>query len=106
MLVMGDALAMTLLESRGFTEEDFSRFHPGGSLGRALLTKVADIMRTGDELATAPLKATVHDALTAMSRARSGAVSSQLMMARWQEFSPTVTLLVAFKTTRISVLNW
>jgi len=63
MLVMGDALAMTLLESRGFTEEDFSRFHPGGSLGRALLTKVADIMRTGDELATAPLKATVHDAL-------------------------------------------
>ena len=73
MLVMGDALAMTLLESRGFTEEDFSRFHPGGSLGRALLTKVADIMRTGDDLATAPLQATVHDALTAMSRARSGA---------------------------------
>ena len=73
MLVMGDALAMTLLESRGFTEDDFSRFHPGGSLGRSLLTKVADIMRTGNDLATAPLQATVHDALTAMSRARSGA---------------------------------
>src|SRR5690606_10570076 len=46
MLVMGDALAMVLLEARGFTEEDFARFHPGGSLGRALLTRVSDIMRT------------------------------------------------------------
>jgi len=73
MLVMGDALAMTLLETRGFTEEDFSRFHPGGSLGRALLTKVSDIMRSGDALATVSLEATVHDALTAMSKAHSGA---------------------------------
>ena len=47
MLVMGDALAMVLLEARGFTEEDFARYHPGGSLGRALLTKVSDIMRHG-----------------------------------------------------------
>lgn len=73
MLVMGDALAMALLESRGFTEEDFSRFHPGGSLGRALLTKVSDIMRSGDALACIPPSATVHDALEAMSAARSGA---------------------------------
>lgn len=73
MLVMGDALAMALLEARGFTEADFSRFHPGGSLGRALLTKVADIMRTGKELATVGSEASVQDALTAMSNARSGA---------------------------------
>lgn len=73
MLVMGDALAMALLEARGFTEADFSRFHPGGSLGRALLTKVADIMRSGDALATVTPDSTVHDALTAMSQARSGA---------------------------------
>jgi len=73
MLVMGDALAMVLLETRGFTEEDFARFHPGGSLGRALLTKVADIMRSGDAVATAGESATVRDALFAMTRARTGA---------------------------------
>jgi arabinose-5-phosphate isomerase len=73
MLVMGDAVAMALLEARGFTEEDFARYHPGGALGRALLTKVSDIMRTGDALAKIPLDATVNDALVAMTRARSGA---------------------------------
>ena len=73
MLVMGDALAMALLESRGFSEQDFSRFHPGGSLGRALLTKVSDIMRSEDALASVSPEATVHDALAAMSKARSGA---------------------------------
>ena len=73
MLVMGDALAMALLESRGFTDQDFSRFHPGGSLGRALLTKVSDIMRSGSDLASVSHQATVHDALSAMSQARSGA---------------------------------
>jgi arabinose-5-phosphate isomerase len=73
MLVMGDALAMVLLEARGFTEEDFARFHPGGALGRALLTKVADIMRSGESLATVPAGVTVRDALAAMNRARAGA---------------------------------
>jgi len=73
MLVMGDALAMVLLKSRGFTEKDFSKFHPGGSLGRALLTKVSDIMRSDDALATIPSSATVQDALSAMSQARTGA---------------------------------
>jgi arabinose-5-phosphate isomerase len=73
MLVMGDAVAMALLEARGFTEEDFARYHPGGALGRALLTKVADIMRSGDALAKIPLDSTVNDALVAMTRARSGA---------------------------------
>ncbi|NNM30278.1 MAG: CBS domain-containing protein, partial [Akkermansiaceae bacterium] len=73
MLVMGDALAMVLLETRGFTEEDFAKFHPGGSLGRALLTKVSDIMRSGEHLATVPPEASVHAAIAAMSKARSGA---------------------------------
>lgn len=73
MLVMGDALAMVLLESRGFTEEQFARFHPGGALGRALLTRVSDIMRKGEQLAAVPNGATVRDALVAMSTARAGA---------------------------------
>ncbi len=73
MLVMGDALAMALLDARGFTEEDFARYHPGGALGRALLTKVADIMRSGDSFAVVTLTATVSEALIAMTKARSGA---------------------------------
>ena len=73
MLVMGDALAMALLESRGFTEEQFARFHPGGALGRALLTRVADIMRADESLAKVVENASVVDALAAMSAARSGA---------------------------------
>jgi arabinose-5-phosphate isomerase len=73
MLVMGDALAMVLLETRGFTGEDFAKFHPGGALGRALLTKVADIMRRDDHVASIRPTATVTDAITAMSRARAGA---------------------------------
>jgi arabinose-5-phosphate isomerase len=73
MLVMGDALAMVLLESRGFTEADFARFHPGGSLGRALLTRVSDIMRGGAELPTVLEEADVFSALDAMNRVRAGA---------------------------------
>ncbi|PCI70601.1 MAG: D-arabinose 5-phosphate isomerase [Piscirickettsiaceae bacterium] len=51
-LVMGDALAIALLEARGFTEEDFALSHPGGSLGRRLLLHVSDIMHTGDDIPT------------------------------------------------------
>ena len=73
MLVMGDALAMVLLESRGFTEEDFARFHPGGSLGRALLTRVSDIMRADTALPTVAEDGNVFAALDSMNRARAGA---------------------------------
>lgn len=73
MLVMGDVLAMVLLESRGFTEADFARFHPGGSLGRALLTRVSDIMRADSALATVAEGADVFAALDSMNRARAGA---------------------------------
>lgn len=72
-LAMGDALAMVLLDNRGFTEEDFARFHPGGSLGKALLTTVGDIMRTDDALAIITPQDSVLDAIAAMSKARTGA---------------------------------
>jgi arabinose-5-phosphate isomerase len=73
MLAMGDALAMVLLEARGFTGEDFARYHPGGALGRALLTRVSDIMRTDSSLPTVGEDADVFAALDAMNRARAGA---------------------------------
>ncbi len=71
MLVMGDALAMALLEAREFTKEDFARSHPGGSLGRALLTRISDIMRK--EFASLPETATMGECIIAMTAARAGA---------------------------------
>lgn len=72
MLVMGDALAMALVEARHFTARDFAKRHPGGSLGRALLTKVSDIMRRGEEMAILPETASVNDCLKAMTTAHTG----------------------------------
>ncbi|MDE0569341.1 MAG: KpsF/GutQ family sugar-phosphate isomerase [Verrucomicrobiales bacterium] len=73
MLVLGDALAMTLLESRGFVKEDFAKLHPGGSLGKTLLTKVSDIMRIGDKFCTLAPETKLKSTLEEMIRARSGA---------------------------------
>ncbi len=73
MLVMGDALAMVLLEARGFSEDDFARYHPGGSLGRALLLRVGDVMRREEKLPTVGIAAKVIDAVAEMNRSRSGA---------------------------------
>ena len=73
MMVMGDALAMVLLESRGFSENDFARYHPGGSLGRALFLKVGDVMRRDDEMPTVDVSARVIDAVNAMNLSRAGA---------------------------------
>ncbi len=73
MLVLCDALAMVLLEARGFQQEDFARLHPGGSLGRALLTRVSDVMRCGAQMAVVSPATPVREALEAMTRARSGA---------------------------------
>jgi arabinose-5-phosphate isomerase len=67
-LAMGDALAVAVLEARGFTEEDFARSHPGGSLGRRLLLHVEDVMRTGDQLPTVSPAASLRDGLLEMSR--------------------------------------
>ena len=73
MLVLCDALAMVLLEARGLSHDDFAKYHPNGSLGRALLTKVSDVMRHGDALARITPQTSVGDALKAMTKARSGA---------------------------------
>ncbi len=66
-LVMGDALAIALLEARGFTAEDFAFSHPGGTLGRKLLLKVADIMRSGDEIPAVAPDTLLSDALLEIS---------------------------------------
>jgi arabinose-5-phosphate isomerase len=73
MLALTDALAMVLLEKRGFQPEDFAELHPGGSLGKYLLTRVADIMRKEDEVAKVSPEDTVQDSILAMVKSRSGA---------------------------------
>lgn len=71
-LVMGDALAVALLEARGFTAKDFALSHPGGALGRKLLLRVNDIMHTGDEIPHVGLQATLRDALLEITRKNLG----------------------------------
>ncbi len=75
MLVLGDALAMAVLRARGFRRQDFAARHPSGAIGRALLLRVADIMRTGERNAVAPADLTVKEALLVMTRAKAGSVS-------------------------------
>ena len=75
MLVMGDALAMAVLQARGFKARDFARLHPAGAIGRAMLLQVRDIMRAGPRNAVVPETETVKHALLVMTRARSGSVS-------------------------------
>jgi len=75
MLVMGDALAMAVLQARGFKQKDYARLHPSGAIGRAMLLKVGDIMRTGNRNAIAGEDLTVKEALMVMTRAKSGSLS-------------------------------
>jgi arabinose-5-phosphate isomerase len=75
MLVMGDALAMTVLQARGFKQKDYARLHPSGAIGRAMLLKVGDIMRSGNRNAVAGESLTVKEALLLMTRAKSGSLS-------------------------------
>ena len=74
-LALGDAVAMVLLERRGFTREDFARLHPAGNLGTALVLKVRDIMRTGDRLPVMPETGTVQDAILGMTQAKAGCIA-------------------------------
>lgn len=67
-LAMGDALAVSVLEARGFTAQDFARSHPGGALGRKLLLHVEDLMRTGDAIPRVAPEAPLRDGLLEMSR--------------------------------------
>lgn len=71
-LAFGDALAIALLDARGFGPEDFARSHPGGALGRRLLTRVADVMRTGADLPSVPVDSALSTALMEMSAKRMG----------------------------------
>jgi arabinose-5-phosphate isomerase len=71
-LALGDALALALLEARGFNADDFARAHPGGPLGRKLLVRVADVMHQGEALPKVPLGATLSQALLEMSNKRLG----------------------------------
>jgi arabinose-5-phosphate isomerase len=73
MLALGDALAMVLLEARGFNKEDFAKFHPGGMIGRSMLTRVHQIMRPREAMAIVSTDAPVRDVLKAMTGVRAGA---------------------------------
>jgi len=66
-LALGDALALTLLDARGFSVEDFARSHPGGSLGRKLFTHVRDVMRSGPDVPSVAVTASLADAVVEMS---------------------------------------
>jgi arabinose-5-phosphate isomerase len=71
-MALGDALAVAVLDARGFGPDDFARSHPGGALGRRLLTYVRDVMRVGDEVPVVPLDATLSDALFQITDKRMG----------------------------------
>jgi arabinose-5-phosphate isomerase len=71
-LALGDALAVALLDARGFSADDFARSHPGGALGRRLLTHVSDVMRSGADLPAVPEDASFKQALLEISRGRMG----------------------------------
>jgi arabinose-5-phosphate isomerase len=75
MLVMGDALAMAVLQARGFKQKDYAKRHPSGAIGRAMLLKVGDIMRTGNRNAVANENLPVKEALLVMTQAKSGSLS-------------------------------
>jgi arabinose-5-phosphate isomerase len=72
-LAFGDALALAVMEARRFTREDYALFHPGGALGRKLLLRVRDVMRSGSEMAVVDASVTLRDTLFAITRAGAGA---------------------------------
>lgn len=74
-LVMGDALAMAVLAARGFTQKDFAKYHPSGAIGRAMLLRIGDIMRTGSRNAVAAETLAVKEALLVMTHAKSGSLA-------------------------------
>ncbi|MDW8343103.1 MAG: KpsF/GutQ family sugar-phosphate isomerase [Verrucomicrobiae bacterium] len=75
MLVLGDALAMCVLEARGFKKSDYAKLHPAGAIGRTLLLQIRDIMRRGDRNPVVEQHRTVKDALLIMTRAKAGCAS-------------------------------
>ena len=74
-LVLGDALAMAILQARGFKQKDFAKYHPSGAIGRAMLLKVGEIMRSGERNAIASENLSVKEALLVMTHAKSGSLA-------------------------------
>ncbi len=74
-MALGDALALCVMRLRRFTPDDYALYHPGGSLGRRLLLRAADLMRSGDQLAIVPLGATLKETLFAITHAHAGAAA-------------------------------
>src|SRR4029077_13970440 len=73
MLALGDALAMVLLEARGFNKEDFAKFHPGGIIGRSMLMRVHQVMRPREAMAIVATDTPIREVLKAMTSVRAGA---------------------------------
>jgi arabinose-5-phosphate isomerase len=73
MLALGDAIAMVLLEARGFNKEDFAKFHPAGMVGRSLLMRVHQVMRPRESIAVVATDAPIREVLKAMTSVRAGA---------------------------------
>lgn len=72
MLALSDALAIAVMDRRGFSQQDFARFHPSGTLGRRLLLRVSDVMRAGEELAVCTVDTSVMDVMRAITKAGAG----------------------------------
>ena len=71
-IALGDALALCAMQARNFTADDYALYHPGGSLGRRLLLRTSDLMRTGDQMAVVPTGATLKDVMFAITQAHAG----------------------------------
>jgi arabinose-5-phosphate isomerase len=100
-LALGDALAVALLDAKGFGAEDFARSHPGGSLGRRLLTHVSDIMRTGERLPMVNLDAMLGDAILEISKKGVGAEQHVLGIYTDGDLRRTLAKKLDFNATPI-----
>lgn len=107
-LALGDALAVALLDAKGFGEEDFARSHPGGNLGRRLLTHVRDIMHTGEGIPSVRLDASLSDAVLEITRKRLGMTAivddAQRVLGIYTDgdLRRTLEKHLDFATTRVS----
>ena len=102
-LALGDALAVALLDARGFSADDFARSHPSGALGRKLLTHVSDVMRTGDAVPSVPAGATLADAILEISRKGMGMTA--VVDANRSAYSPTATCAGPWRETPIRAVR-
>ena len=103
-LVMGDALAIALLEAKGFTENDFARFHPGGALGKRLLLRVDDMMHRGDAMPTVTPDTLLTNALSVIIKI-SLKLIHRLLMPRFLFHLklPALTLFIVLSKSLITV---